>query len=179
MTTVEPREDPPTEASELETLLGFLDYQRGTIALKTDGMDDVQLRTPLPPSTMTLGGLLKHLAFVEDFWIGMTVRGRPPAEPFSSAPWDDDPDWEWRSSAWETADELRGLWGGAVEASHSELDEVLADLGDAGLGTRFPRWESEESVSLRWVLIHLIEEYSRQAGHADLLAEHVDGRRGE
>ena len=56
---------------------------------------------------------------------------------------------------------------------------MLADLGDAGLGTRFPRWESEESVSLRWVLIHLIEEYSRHAGHADLLAEHVDGRRGE
>ncbi len=178
MSAAEVRELPPTEGGELDTLLGFLEFQRGTIALKTQGLDDAQLRTPLPPSTMTLGGLLKHLAFVEDFWIGMTVTGREPAEPFASAPWGDDPNWDWSSSVWDTAAEVRGGWEAAVERSRTELADVILDLGDAALGTRIPRWESDEAVSLRWVLLHLIEEYARHAGHADLLAENVDGRLG-
>ena len=122
------RPEAPTTGDEIATLLGFLDYLRATIGWKTDGLRDDQLHEKPLPSTMSLGGMLKHLAFVEDFWIGMTVRGRPPAEPFSSAPWDDDPDWEWSSSAWDTADELRGLWGGAVEALQPQ--RVTARIDD-------------------------------------------------
>ncbi len=172
------RVEPPATGSELDTLNGFLEYLRGTIAHKTAGLDAPALRTPLPPSTMTLGGLLKHLAFVEDFWLGMTVAGRPPAEPFASAPWDDDQDWDWSSAAWDDPDELRELWATAADRSRSLLAEAVA-RHDGDLGATVPRVGSEESVSLRWVLSHLVEEYARHAGHADLLRDNLDGQRGE
>ena len=172
------RIQPPASADEFDTLNGFLEFLRGTIAVKAAGLDAEALRTPLPPSTMTLGGMLKHLAFVEDFWVGMTVAGGPPAEPFASAPWDDDPDWDWSSAAWDTPEELRTIWGTTVDRSRSLMAEAVA-RHDGDLGAMVRRFESEDSVSLRWVLTHLIEEYARHAGHADLLRENLDGLRGE
>lgn len=174
----DPRPEPPAVAGEYETLTGFLDFLRGTIALKTSGLDAAQLRTPLPPSTMTLGGMLKHLAFVEDFWVGMTVARQQPSPPFDTAPWDDDPDWEWSSAPWDTPAELTGLWRGAVERSRVLFDDALA-ANDGDLLTPVRRWNGEETLSLRWILTHLIEEYARHAGHADLLRENLDGQRGE
>ncbi|QIK73272.1 DinB family protein [Propioniciclava coleopterorum] len=178
MNPADARTDPPAVAGEYETLTGFLDFLRDTIAWKTSGLDAEGLGTPLPPSTMTLGGMLKHLAFVEDFWVGMTITGDQPAEPFASAPWDDDPDWDWSSAPWDTPEELRALWETTVARSRGLLAEAVA-RNDGDLLTPVRRWNSEETLSLRWILTHLIEEYARHAGHADLLRENVDGSRGE
>lgn len=166
------RTDPPVAAGEAATLVGFLDFLRETVALKTAGLDDEQLRRAHPPSAMTLGGMLKHLAFVEDHWVGHVVLGRAPSAPWDTAPWDDDPDWEWRSAATDDAASLRSLWRSTVERCRADLP--LDDLGRLSAVERHG-----ERVSVRYVLVHLVEEYARHAGHADLLREALDGTTGE
>ena len=176
MTTVaavdDPRTEPPLAAGEAATLAGFLDFLRETVALKTAGLEADQLRRAHPPSTMTLGGMLKHLAFVEDHWVGHVVLGRAPTPPWDTAPWDDDPDWDWRSAAADDAAGLRALWRSAVERSRADLP--LDDLARLSAVER-----QGERVSVRYVLVHLVEEYARHAGHADLLREALDGTTGE
>ncbi|MEO8330516.1 MAG: DUF664 domain-containing protein, partial [Candidatus Nanopelagicales bacterium] len=93
------RSFPPLAGSEVETLLGFLDYQRATLAWKCARLTDEQLRVALPPSTNSLGGLLKHMAYVEDGWFPEVVGGDPIPEPWVSADMDANPDWEWSSAA--------------------------------------------------------------------------------
>src|SRR6476620_6806661 len=97
------RPEMPFDGSETETLLGFLDYQRATLEWKCRGLDDQQLRTTLQPTAITLAGLLKHLARVEDIWFGEGVAERPPLEPWIGMPWAA----EWQNHADHTADELR------------------------------------------------------------------------
>lgn len=169
------RPDPPLTGSEVETLLGFLDFQRATLAWKCAGLDDEQLRTPHPPTAMTLGGLLLHLARVEDIWFGEVVAEAAPLEPWASTPWAQ----EWTTSAERTADELRRLWAERVEAARRVVADRLAADGDAALDATHPAWGGRGSPSLRWVLVHMIEEYSRHNGHADLLREAIDGETGE
>jgi hypothetical protein len=168
----DPRTDPPVAADEAATLTGFLDFLRGTVALKTDGLTADQLRAVHPPSSMTLGGMLKHLAFVEDYWVRHVLLGLPPSPPWDTAPWDDDPDWDWHSAAGDDEEHLRGLWREAVERSRADLP--LADLDRLSALAR-----QGEHVSVRYVLVHLVEEYARHAGHADLLREALDGSTGE
>jgi len=81
------RHDPPLAADESATLLGFLAFHRQTLRWKTSGLDADQLARTRAPSDMTLGGLLKHLAGVEDYWFGEIMLGRRPSPPFDSAPW--------------------------------------------------------------------------------------------
>lgn len=166
------RTDPPVAAGEAATVVGFLDLLRETVALKTAGLDADQLRAAHPPSAMTLGGMLKHLAFVEDHWVGQVLLGRPPSPPWDTAPWEDDPDWDWHSAADDDAAALRSLWRSAVERSRADLP--LDDLGRLSAVERHG-----ERVSVRYVLVHLVEEYGRHAGHADLLREALDGATGE
>ena len=95
------RTAPPHQADEATTLLAFLDFHRSTLLRKVDGLDTDALRRRLPPSTMTLAGLVKHLAMVEDNWFAQVWRDER-VEPWASAPWDDDRDWEWTSATRES-----------------------------------------------------------------------------
>lgn len=169
------RPEPPGDGDELATLTGFLEFLRATLAWKVDGLDAAGMRARLAPSSMTLGGMLHHLAFVEDHWFGHRLRGLDPAAPWDTAPWDDDPDWDWHVADTLDAASVRARWHAAVDASRGHLDALLADGG--GLDALERR--SEPSVTIRWVLVHMIEEYARHAGHADLLRESIDGLTGE
>jgi uncharacterized damage-inducible protein DinB len=170
------REDPPLTGDEAATLRGFLDYHRDTLRWKTRGLTAAQLAATLAPSTMTLGGMLKHLAYVEGYWLGEVFRGGGASPPFDTAPWADDPDWEWHSAAADAPDALRAMFDAATAASDRVIDEALAA---GGLGAQAARERRGQQVSLRWILVHLIEEYARHNGHADLLRESIDGSVGE
>lgn len=171
------RPEPPRVADELATLVGFLEFLRATFAWRTSGLDDEQLHRALHPTTMTLGGMLKHLAFVEDYWFTLCLGGRLPVEPFRSVDWDADPDWDWHSAASDTGEELRALWRDCAERSRATLAE--AEASEEGLGATFTRYGSGERLTVRWLLTHMIEEYARHCGHADLLREAIDGQTGE
>ena len=172
------RTEPALDGDEATTLLGFLELQRGTFAWKTGGLDAAALRVTLGPSSLTLGGLLKHLAVVEDIWITQRFRGAPMPSPWNAVDWSQDPDWEWTSAATDTPDDLRRLWQAAVGRSRVAVDEALASGGGLGQLVRLPRPDGS-SPSLRWILCHLIEEYARHNGHADLIRESIDGVVGE
>lgn len=170
---------PPQEAGEITTLLGFLDYQRATLEWKCRGLSDDQLRVALPATSMTLGGLLKHLAYVEDYWFTQVVAGQPPTQPWSIKDWEADPDWDWHSAAGEPGDALRTLWTERAERSRAVVDSRLAQGEAAALGEVHPAWGGQGRVSLRWVLVHMTEEYARHNGHADLIRQSIDGQTGE
>lgn len=173
----EDRPWPPTAGNELDTLVGFLDYQRATFAWKCRGLSDDQLRLALPPTSMTLGGMLKHLAGVEDGWFTCTVGGLPEPEPWASHDQDEDPDWDWNSATADSGAELRSLWTERVARSREIVDNAVASDGAAALDQCYPAWLGD--VSLRWVIVHMIEEYARHNGHADLIREAIDGETGE
>lgn len=168
---------PPAAGGEVETLLGSLERVRGYIAWKCGGLDSAGLRATLGPSTMTLGGLLKHLALVEEDMFSARLYGREHGEPWRSVDWDADPDWEWRTAADDTPEQLMALWRGAVERSRALVAEALADGGlDRPAGFT---WPDGRTPSLRRLLVDMIEEYARHVGHADLIRESVDGLVGE
>ncbi len=171
------RTEPPLTADELGTLVGFLEYQRQTFRWKTDGLDAAGLAATTAASTMTLGGMLKHLAYVEDHWFSRSLLGRKPGSPWDTVDWQADEDWDWHSAAHDSPAELRTLWSASVGRSRTCVAEALADGGLDQLARR--RWRDGRAPSLRWILCHMIEEYARHNGHADLLRESVDGATGE
>jgi len=171
------RVEPPLAADEAATLLGFLDYQRATFAWKCRGVDAAGLTSMIAASRMTLGGLLKHLAFVESHWFSRSLFDRDQESPWDSVDWDVDPDWEWRTAADDSPEELFALWEDAVSRSRERLAEALPKGGLGQLAKR--TWPDGSAPSLRWILCHMIEEYARHNGHADLLREAVDGATGE
>ena len=171
------RPEPPIAAGETATLLGFLDYQRATLAWKCGGLDVAGLQAKVGVSSMTLGGMLKHLAYVEDYWFSQRLHGNDRRPPFDTVDWKADPDWEWHSAAQDTPEQLLALWQDSAARSRSLVAEALADGGLERLARR--RWPNGESPSLRWILVHMIEEYGRHNGHADLIRESVDGETGE
>lgn len=169
--------EPPVAGDEIDTLLGSLDRQRRIFAWKCGGLDAAGLRATTAASSMTLGGLLKHLALVEDDMFSQKLLGRPPAPPWDTVDFDADPEWEWRTAAADTPEQLTTLWQDAVARSRANVRQALAE---GGLG-RLAAYTSSrgESPSLRRLLIDMIEEYARHAGHADLIRESVDGLVGE
>ena len=171
------RPEPPIAADEAATLLGFLDYQRATLAWKCSGLDAAGLSATVGPSTMTLGGLLKHLAYVEDAWFSRWLHGQDRQPPWDAVDWKADPDWDWHSAAQDSPDKLLALWQGEVARSRALVSAALADGGLERLAA-LP-WPSGEAPSLRWIVVHMIEEYARHNGHADLIREAVDGEVGE
>lgn len=171
------RPEPPLAADEVATLLGFLDYQRATLAWKCGGLDEAGLSATVGASSMTLGGLLKHLALVEDSWFSRWLHGRDRQAPWDTVDWQADPDWEWHTAAEDSPEQLFALWQDAVGRSRSRVAEALSGGGLERLTTR--TWPDGTAPSLRWVLCHMIEEYARHNGHADLLRESVDGLVGE
>jgi uncharacterized damage-inducible protein DinB len=126
---------------------------------------------------MTLGGLLKHVALVETDYFTWKLLGEDPGPPLTSVDWDVDPDWEWRTAAEDSPEELYAQWEQSVARSRANLADALAD-GDAGRPTQFT-WPDGRTPSIRRLLVDMIEEYARHTGHADLLREAIDGLVGE
>ena len=168
------RAEPEPTGSEAELLSQYLEYQRETLLAKTDGLDRRQLAQSHPPSALTLSGLLYHLAFVEEVWAEVRFLGLPDRQPWADIDWDADPDWEFRTAAELEPEQLRQRYRLACQRSRAVVSQAagLDQLSVQPLknGARF---------TLRWMLLHLIEETARHAGHADLLREAVDGSVGD
>jgi hypothetical protein len=169
------RQDPdPTAASERDSLGQYLDYQRETILLKTDGLTREQLARRIPTSGLTLAGILYHLALVEESWFEEDFRGLGPREDWQGVDWDADPDYEFRTALEKEPGWLRHRYLDACERSR-QVAAAAASLDAVSVSTRV----GGQPFTLRWLLLHLIEETARHAGHADLLREAVDGTVGE
>jgi uncharacterized damage-inducible protein DinB len=152
---------------EKEILRVSLDRHREVVLWKIEGLDDEQLRRPMTPSGTNLLGLVKHLAAVEYGWFCETF-GRA-TEPLPLDP--DDPDTDLRVGPSETTGEIVAFYGRARAAA----DRVISELGLEDTGTA---WHGA-TVSMRWVLVHMIEETARHAGHLDILRELIDGATGD
>jgi uncharacterized damage-inducible protein DinB len=149
------RPEPDLAVGELETLVGFLEFHRATLEWKTRGLTDDQLRQRIASSTMTLGGLLMHVAYVEEHWFVGVIHDRELMSPWAEVNWKATPDWEWDAAYTISGDAMRAQWNTSVERSRAALSAAL------------------ESA------VHMIEEYARHNGHADLLREAIDGQTGE
>ncbi|GAC1332809.1 MAG: DinB family protein [Candidatus Dormibacteria bacterium] len=169
--------EPPIAGNETSAVLGELDRLRSLIAWKCGGLDSTGLAATHGPSAITLGGLLKHLALVEDSHFARLLFDRDPGPPWDTVDWDASPDWEWSSAANDSPEQLMTLWNQAVERSRVIVAEALLVGGLDHVGQHVSR--SGESPNLRRILLDLIEEYARHLGHADLIRESVDGLTGE
>ena len=157
----------PFLGQEKESLRASLDRHRDVVLWKIEGLDDAALRRPMTPSGTSLLGLVKHLGAVEYGWFCETFDR--PTEPLPFDP--DDPDADLRVRPDETTDEVVAFYRRARAAADAVIEELdVDDVGTAWFG---------ETVSLRWVLIHMIEEVARHAGHLDILRELVDGSTGD
>jgi hypothetical protein len=167
--------EPPAIGAEDETLLGSLERQRATFIYKCADLDREALNKRLGPSALTLGALLKHLAYMEDLNFTWDVAGNPLPEPWAATDQPDRSEWVWVSAADDTAQNLYSLWDTAVDRSRSVVGTLLAHGGmDQVLET-----QSGSRNTLRRLIVDLIEEYGRHTGHADLIRESIDGRIGE
>lgn len=171
------RPEPPIDGDEIAAVLGFLDYQRSTLAWKCSGLDAAGLATTTAATSMTLGGLLKHMAYVEDHWFHRALADAEPVAPWATVDWSADRDWDWTSAADDTPDQLVAVWREAIERSRHHVAQALAAGGLDELA-RQDRFDGRPP-NLRWILLHMIEEYARHNGHADLLREAIDGQTGE
>ena len=165
------RTPPPQVADERETLAAYLDFHRATLEVKCTGLSDGQLRErPVPPSKLSLLGLVRHVTEVERGWFGNCVARRGLRPLYYSEPDNLDGDFDDLDDA--PVAEVLAAW----RATCNESREIVAaadsldDLGTRGDGS---------DVTLRWVVVHMIEEYARHNGHADLLRERIDGATGE
>jgi uncharacterized damage-inducible protein DinB len=157
----------PFTGGEKESLHVSLDRHRDVVLWKLEGLDDEQLRRPMTPSGTNLLGLVKHLAAVEYGWFCETFgRGTEPL-PFD----ENDPDADLRVEPGETTADIVAFYGRSRVAADRVIDELeVDDLGTAWFG---------DPVSMRWVLVHMIEETARHAGHMDILRELIDGAAGD
>ena len=168
------RQDPdPAIVSERDALGQYLDYQRETILLLTEGLDKEQLARKIPTSGLTLAGLLYHLALVEEAWSEEDFLGLPAREDWQGVDWKADPDYEFRTAADKQPDWLRRRYRDACDRSR-QVAASAGSLDALSVSTRI----GGKPFTLRWMLLHLIEETARHAGHADLLREAVDGTTG-
>jgi uncharacterized damage-inducible protein DinB len=170
------RTEVPLVGSEQEILLGWLDFHRDTLRWKTEGLTQAQLARTLGPGTLTLGGLLKHMALVEDSWFTRTWAGTPMPEPWASVDWASDPDWEIHSAADDAPEQLHAQLAASVARSRALVDRS-SDFDAVVPNPR--RRDPRPEFSLRWIVSHMVEEYARHNGHADLIRESVDGLVGD
>jgi uncharacterized damage-inducible protein DinB len=171
--TAEDRTDPPLVGDERATLTGFLDYQRATLEWKCSGLDPEQLsRRAMPPSALSLLGLVRHMAEVEWTWFDRFSMNGYRRDPYFFTLDDLNRDFDGAVADPAVVSEAFDLWRKAC-------DEARAVTARTELGATFEHARWNETVSLRWVLTHMIEEYARHNGHADLLREAIDGATGE
>jgi len=168
------RIDPDPDGSEFGMLSQYLDYQRETMLSKTAGLTREQLAQKHSPSELTLAGLLYHLALVEEDWLEVRFAGLPDREPWASVDWDADPNWEFRTAAHLEPEQLQSRYREACERSRHVVSNATGLDQPSVKALRDGR-----HFSLRWVLLHLVEETARHAGHADFLREAIDGAAGE
>jgi hypothetical protein len=172
-----PLSGPPAAGSETETLIGALERNRRTFAWKCRGLDADGMHRTVGASTMTLAGLVKHLALVEDEYFTRQLTGAPGlSPPFDAVDFDADPDWEWRTAADDSPDELLTLWESCVARSRRNVAAAYAEGPDA---RSLVPWSDGRAPALRRLMVDMIEEYARHTGHADLIRESVDGLVGE
>jgi hypothetical protein len=170
--------EPPVAGDETATLLGEMERLRAVVAWKCGGVDAAGARATLPPSTLTLGGLLKHLAGVEDEYFTHRLLGEELGPPWDAVDWDADPNWEWRTGAEDPPEEVMALWREATDRSRAAVAKALATGGGLDQRAKVAR-PGGEPPTLRRIVIDMVEEYARHAGHADLIRESVDGLVGE
>ncbi len=159
---------------ERTALVEMLDYYRAVMLRKAEGLSDSQLAIQLPPSDLTLGGLLMHLALVEDSWFQATFLGAEIGEPWSGFDWESDPDWEFHHAHESGAEVIVAQYEGSIARSREVVDRAQSLDALAAQHTR-----DGDAINLRWILVHLIEEYARHAGHADLIRQSIDGATGD
>jgi uncharacterized damage-inducible protein DinB len=167
----DPRVDPPFVGDERATLVGFLRWYRESLALKCSGLDAEQMaRRAVEPSSMSLLGLIRHMAEVERSWFRCIMAGEEPVSHFPQT--SDDPAFDDAVADPAVIEHAWEVWRAEVSNAERLVDEAPSlDV------TGSERWH--EKVTLRWVLVHMIEEYARHVGHADLLRERIDGRVGQ
>lgn len=166
----EARVDPPRHADEREMLDSWLDYQRATLALKCAGLTPEQLRTAaVPPSKLSLLGLVRHMADVERGWFRRTLAGEDAPRIYSETG-------EWDDSEFDVADadvdEAFARWNEECERAR----QIVANTPSLDVSGR---QRLGNTVSLRWIMVHMIEEYARHNGHADFIRERIDGSVGD
>lgn len=166
-------DEPSLHPDEVEMLLFALQRSRAQFAWKCGGLDAAGLFRAHPPSTMTLGSLLKHMALVED-WTTVRMTAQPMVAPWNTVDFDANPGWDWHSAAEDSPEELYELWTGAAQRSREAVAKLIAD-GGLDQPARLPG----HPVNVRRFLVDLHDEYARHVGHADLLREAVDGLVGE
>ena len=171
---VRPEDDPRADGGfdgERETLVGYLRDQRLTLEMKCSGLDAAALaRRSVPPSTMSLLGLVRHLAEVERGWFRRTMAGLDAPRIWCTET-DPDADFDGALPDPEVVDEAWRVWRAEVEFA----ERFVAETADLGMRGR----RGVEAYPLRDILVHMIEEYARHNGHADLLRERIDGRIGQ
>lgn len=165
--------EPGRDQPERDTLVTFLDSFRSVLIRKAVGLDQTQLATTLGPSSLTIGGLVKHLAFVEDHWFTYVLLGHEYPEPWASADWNTSPDWEFDTAPTDLPAELLAQFERSLSRSRQALDGV------SDLDAIAARPSHGEPTNVRWILVHMIEEYARHCGHADLIRESIDARTGD
>jgi hypothetical protein len=164
----------PTEA---ESLISVLERNRRTFAWKTTGLDAAGLKATTAASTMTLGGLIKHVALVEADWLAVKLAGLEYGAPWDAVDFDADPSWEWRTGALDAPGDVYALWRKAVDRSRDLVPEVIKARGLDGPASF--TWPNGRTPTVRAMILDMIEEYARHTGHADILREAADGRVGE
>jgi uncharacterized damage-inducible protein DinB len=163
------RPDPPMTGDERTALRGWLDYHRATLAWKCDGLGDDELRRrPVPPSTLSLLGLVRHLAEVERHWFRRVVAGETVRHVWSEQ-WDFQAAYDAGAC---TREEAFAAWAAEVEQAR----RIEASVDTLEQEFHVESWDAQ--VSLRTLMLHLVHEYARHNGHADLLREAVDGATG-
>jgi uncharacterized damage-inducible protein DinB len=168
----DPRENGPSLGDERATLAEFLRCQRLTLEVKCAGLDAAQLaRRSVEPSTMSLLGLVRHMADVERYWFRRVLAGLDVAKVYST---DDDRDGDFDGAAADPAvvEEAWARWRDEVAFA----ERFLAETDDLGAVAHD---RHGNAISVREVLVHMVEEYARHNGHADLLRERIDGRVGQ
>jgi Protein of unknown function (DUF664) len=161
----------PSSGDETQTLLGALDRNRRTFAWKCFGLSSEEMQRTLGPSTLTLAGLVKHMALVEDHHFTLQFEATMP-EPWASVDWDAEPEFPWTSAAADSPEELETLWRASVVRSREAVGRATLDQL-----AKYCEWD--ELPNLRRVVVDMVEEYARHTGHADLIRESIDGLVGE
>jgi uncharacterized damage-inducible protein DinB len=173
---VAPDDDPRSEdhsIGERATLTNFLTAYRQTLELKCHGLDAEQMaRRSVPPSNMSLLGLIRHMAGVEQYWFRQVLSGEDVPRRYRTTE-DRDADFNGAAADPAVVEEAWVAW--REESAYAE--SCVENFED--LGTTVTLGEEENSISVREVLVHMIEEYARHCGHADLLRERIDGRVGQ
>ena len=168
--TTDERSTPALDAGERPMLEGWLDYHRATLLSKCEGLTDAQLReASVPPSAFPLLGLVRHLAENERGWFREVLAGEELAPLYGT---EEDPDKEWHLTGADSWEEARTTWLAEIEAARANVARYSLDDVSVGVGRK------GEPFTLRWIYTHMIEEYARHNGHADLVRERIDGATG-